>query len=74
VRTDLDAFTEAEIAVLENHDYLMAEAAIQLHAPELISQDPAPLTVPHPAWLDETRARRELAGSHKRSILGRWRS
>jgi NTE family protein len=74
VRTDLDAFTEAEIAVLENHGYLMSEAAIQRHAPELIGQDPAPLTVPHPAWQDETRVRRELAGSHKRTIIGRWRS
>ena len=74
VRTDLDTFSDAEIAVLENHGYLMAEAAIQRHAPGLIGRDVAPLTVPHPAWLDETRVRRDLAGSHKRTIIGRWRS
>jgi NTE family protein len=73
VRTDLDAFTDAEIAVLENHGYLMAEAAIQRHAPALIGQDAAALSVPHPAWLDETRVRRELAASHRRTLFGRWR-
>jgi NTE family protein len=74
VRTDLDAFTEAEIAVLENHGYLMAEAAIQRHAPELIRQDAVPLRVPHPSWQDETRVWQDLAGSHKRTLLGRWLS
>jgi NTE family protein len=73
VRTDLDAFTDAEIAVLENHGYLMAEVAIQRHAPALIGQDAAALSVPHPAWLDETRVCRDLADSHKRTLIGRWR-
>jgi hypothetical protein len=53
---------------------LMPEAAIQRHAPELIGPDPPPLRVPHPAWQDETRVQQELAGSHKRTIMGRWRS
>ena len=74
VRTDLDAFTDAEIAVLENHGYVMAEAAIQRHAPELIGPNPAPLAVPHPAWMDAAMVRRELADSHTRTIFGRWRS
>ena len=29
MRTDMDAFSEAEQAVLENHGYIMAEAAIR---------------------------------------------
>ena len=31
VRTDFDAFSQAEISVLENHGYLLAEAAFQGH-------------------------------------------
>ena len=33
VRTDLDAFSEAECAVLENHGYTICDAAIATHAP-----------------------------------------
>jgi NTE family protein len=74
VRTDLDAFTDAEIAVLENHGYLMAEAAVRRHTPALIGPDPAPIVVPNLPWPDEPSARRALADSHRRTILGRWRS
>jgi NTE family protein len=70
VRTDLDAFSAAEAAVLENHGYLMAEAAIRRHLPNLIKTQ-ALLDVPHPAWLDEERIRAALARSHKRTLLGR---
>ena len=72
VRTDLDAFSDAEIAVLENHGYLMAEAAIQRHAPDLVRQPAPPPAVPHPDWLDEAKVRRALANSHKRTKLGHW--
>jgi NTE family protein len=71
VRTDLDAFSEAEQAVIENHGYVMAEAAIQKHAPDLISIA-APLQVPYPLWQDEARVRVAMAESHKRRLLGRW--
>lgn len=72
IRTDLDAFTDAEMAILENHGYLMAEAAMQRHVPHLISASAAPLTVPHPAWVDAPKVERALAKSHKRTPLGRW--
>ncbi|MDP9368296.1 MAG: patatin-like phospholipase family protein [Chloroflexota bacterium] len=72
VRTDLDAFSTAEIAVLENHGYLMADAAIQRHLPDLITAPAAALTIPHPAWMDEDRVRQALAQSHKRTALGRF--
>ena len=71
VRTDLDAFSRAEISVLENHGYLMAEATIRRWSPHLIRSD-APLAVPHPNWMDGERVRNALTGSDKRTFLGRW--
>jgi NTE family protein len=68
VRTDMDAFDEAEQSVLENHGYLIAEAAIRRHQPSLVASDAAPLSVPHPAWLDESRVRTALATSHERRL------
>jgi NTE family protein len=73
IRTDLDAFSTAEIAILENHGYLAADAAMRGKAPHLIARD-APLAVPHPAWLDDGKAREALRGSHKRTLLGRFRA
>lgn len=73
IRTDLDAFSEAELDVLENHGYLVAEAAIQSHVPGLIAR-PAPLKVPYPRWLDETLVRQRLATSNERTLLGRFKS
>ncbi len=73
VRTDMDAFSPAEIAVLENHGYLLADAAIARHAPHLPGPHaPAP-AVPHPEWMEESRVRAALAGSHKVRLLGRRR-
>lgn len=71
VRTDLDAFSEPEIATLENHGYLLAEGAIQRHLSTLI-QHPASLVIPHPQWMDEDRVARALAESRKVRLLGRW--
>jgi NTE family protein len=70
IRTDLDAFSDAEAAVLENHGYLMADAAIQRHAPDLVGAIP-PLSVPHPTWMDEPKVREALKDSSKRKVLGR---
>ncbi len=72
VRTDLDAFSAAEIAVLENHGYLMADAAIGRHLPDLRTTPDAALTIPHPDWMDEKRVRQGFAQSHKRTALGRF--
>jgi NTE family protein len=75
VRTDLDAFSEAEIAVLENHGYLLAAAAVDRHvvgpgetqryASHLNVRTDAPLAVPHPEWMDEQKVRTALKGSNK---------
>lgn len=72
IRTDLDAFTDAEIAILENHGYLTADTAIRARAPHLIAHD-APLAVPHPDWMDGRKVREALEDSHRRTILGRFR-
>lgn len=72
VRTDLDAFSSAEAEVLENHGYMLAEAAVKRHVPSFAAL-PSPFVVPHPEWLDEGKVRLALAGSGKRKFpFGRW--
>lgn len=70
IRTDLDAFSEAEQKVLENHGYLCAEAGIRALEPDLPSRD-APASAPYPEWMDPERVRDALAHSDKRRLLGR---
>jgi NTE family protein len=70
VRIDLDVFSEGEIAVLENHGYLIAETAIRRHAPELATETP-PLAIPHPDWMDEGRVAAALADSSRTRFFSR---
>jgi hypothetical protein len=71
IRTDLDAFSDVEVAVLENHGYLAADRAIKKRASHLISRT-LPLQIPFPDWLgDEERVRIGLKGSAERTLLGR---
>lgn len=72
VRTDLDAFSPAEMDVLENHGYTLAAVAIARHVPELAHGSRPPSEPPHPDWMDEPRVDAALAESHKRKLLGRW--
>jgi NTE family protein len=62
VRTGYDVFSEAEIAALENHGYLLADAATRAHVPLLRTVD-APLNAPHPAWLAEPKVKEALRNS-----------
>jgi NTE family protein len=71
VRTDLDAFLADECGVLENHGYLLAEAALRRHLPALVAQ-PAPVVPPRPDLLDPVRAAAALRGSGSRFSLRRW--
>ncbi len=72
IRTDLDAFSEGEMKVLVNHGYLLADAAVEKHQPELIGVSPKPgLTIPYEEWMDEQTVRAALKNSHKRKLLGR---
>jgi NTE family protein len=71
IRTDFDAFSDAEAAVLENHGYLLADIAMRRHVRDLLPSPVPALAIPHPAWMDEARVRRALAGSRKRTLPGR---
>ncbi len=74
VRTDLDAFGEAEQAVLENHGYLLADAAIRARGLAgtggIAAAAPEP---PHPRWMAAGRVREALAASGRRTVVGRLR-
>ena len=74
-RTDLDAFSDAEAAVLENHGYLLADAALRRHVERLLPDPVPPAVVPHPRWFpprtSEEGIRSALAGSGKRKTWGR---
>jgi NTE family protein len=75
IRTDLDAFSDGEAAVLENHGYLLADAALRRHVPALLPH-PVPATVvPHPRWFppekSEDAIRAALMDSGKRRTWGR---
>ena len=69
VRTDLDEFSDGEAAVLENHGYLLADAAIRRHAPRLLGSDVPPIAIPHLEWMDEARVRAALRDSARRRLL-----
>jgi len=71
IRTDLDSFSEGEACVLENHGYLLADAAIRAWVPGLLPAQLPPLNIPHPPWMDEAKVREALKTSSKRSLLGR---
>jgi NTE family protein len=71
IRTDLDSFSDAEAAVLEDHGYLLADAAVKRHVPTLLPAAVPPLAVPHPGWMDEGRVRAALKHSGHRSLFGR---
>jgi NTE family protein len=73
IRTDLDAFSDAEAEVLQNHGYLLADAAIRGHAADLIAAPSIPpASFPYERWADESAVRDALRDSHKRKLLGRW--
>jgi hypothetical protein len=72
MRIDYDECSDAEAAVLENHGYLLAAAAIRTHLPHHGKKDP-PLRVPHPAWMAEPRVREALRNSGEKVFLGRGR-
>ncbi|MGD9735496.1 MAG: hypothetical protein AB7V58_07815 [Solirubrobacterales bacterium] len=75
VRTDLDAFGEAEQAVLENHGYLLADAALRADGLTTAAGiEPLPPLPPHPRWMDPDRVRAALGASSRRTPVGRLRS
>jgi len=73
IRIDLDVFSEGEIAVLENHGYLMADIAMRRHVEDLHDGEWPKAVAPHENWLDEGRARTALKGSDKTHMFFRPR-
>lgn len=67
IRTDLDTFSQAEAAILENHGYLMADIALKVHAKNFWRPTP-PAQPPYPEWMDEAKARAALADSSKQHL------
>ncbi|WP_457253163.1 patatin-like phospholipase family protein [Pedococcus sp. P5_B7] len=70
VRTDLDVFSTGEQHVLERHGYLIADAQVSAHCPELVTRD-APAVPPHDDVADAAVAAAALVDSAKRRLLGR---
>ena len=77
VRTDLDEFSDAEICVLQNQGYLVANAAISKHLSlTTLSIKQAPLAIPY-SRLDgreggPSGAGGELEGQAPISAAGPW--
>lgn len=69
VRTDLNAFTEGEIACLENHGYSIADAALRGWAPQLCPNLTAPFHWPNDKWCDDGVIHGTLGDSGGRRIL-----
>ena len=73
IRIDLDEFSPGEIAVLENHGYLMADIALRKHGKGIVTGSLPETSVPHPGWRDEVRAANALRESGKTRIFFRPR-
>ena len=77
IRTDLDSFSKDEAAVLENHGYVVADAALRTHVvpktPHFVPFPNARFTLPHDHanYSNEPWIRTQLANSHTRTLLGR---
>lgn len=71
IRTDLDAFSDAEAFVLENHGYTLADAAMEVYVNKLLPSPVPPAKVPHPDWMDPQKVRAALKDSGKRKLFGR---
>jgi NTE family protein len=77
IRSDLDAFTEGEICILENHGYCEAAHALQHMAPTTIAPRRSDVAhVPWKLWMDPERVGTELQQSHRTMIQGHlgWRA
>ena len=71
IRTDLDAFSPAEAAVLQNHGYSLADAALRAHLSHKLPAQLPPFTWPYPDWRDEAKVRSALARSWQQTFFGR---
>jgi NTE family protein len=68
IRTDLDRFEEPERAVLENHGYLLADAAVRRHADFLASPPRPDPAAPYQRWMDPELAEAALSESSEQKF------
>ncbi len=72
VRTDLDHFSDAEIATIRYHGYTLIDQKLKKHAPDLLQGADPPLTYTEPFPDDRIAAfSKALERSHKRRLLPR---
>jgi len=69
IRTDLNRFSDGEIAALENHGYSLTDAAIRSRARNLYPNAAAPFHWPFSAWREESKVSEALACSDQRRLL-----
>ncbi|RIK14613.1 MAG: patatin, partial [Acidobacteria bacterium] len=72
IRTDLDAFTAGEQMVLERHGYLVADASVRRHSPQVVALE-APTAPPHPEAAVAAWSLGSPAGSARVTARGRRR-
>src|SRR6266542_3467144 len=68
IRTDLDEFSGAEQAVLENHGYLLCDIAIKTHLPTLYASAP-PVNIPFKEWMDEGQVCEAIKDSARQHVI-----
>jgi len=66
IRTDMNAFSSQEIDVLENHGYLMTDAAVRTNMIKWLPEDTKDTRVPNPELMDESKAKKYLSRSGSR--------
>jgi NTE family protein len=75
VRTDLNSFSEGEIACIENHGYALADAAIRSRTPQLACNLAAEFVWPNPSWVNDDKATACLRTSANRTFardVAKW--
>jgi NTE family protein len=71
IRTDLDAFSDGEMSVLENHGYCNSDYQLRVKVPELVGNTLTAPVPPYENWMDEAKARKALRDSAKRFTVSR---
>jgi hypothetical protein len=74
IPADLSPLGEGERAVLENHGYRLADAALRSGGEPLAAIEPLPPLPPHPDWANEATVRERLIRSRRRRGLPRLRA
>ena len=73
IPADLSPLGEGERAVLENHGYRLADAALRDGAEPLAAIEPLPPEPPHPHWANEAKVGERLIRERRRRGLPRMR-